>query len=135
MCQKVTFQITSFMWMRVAIIVSPVLIRSIQCLCWPFVFFISDITLKRLCRHSLDLNSGTLATICRCCMSMIFADKKTNSVGLQLADLVARPIGLKIIRPGQENSAFEILANKLYSKNGRQGVGTGYEGYGLKCFP
>lgn len=68
-------------------------------------------------------------------MSMIFADKKTNSVGLQLADLVARPIGLKIIRPGQENSAFEILANKLYSKNGRQGVGTGYEGYGLKCFP
>ncbi|ALP53302.1 hypothetical protein Tel_09110 [Candidatus Tenderia electrophaga] len=61
--------------------------------------------------------------------------QKNQLSGVQLADLVARPIGLKIIRPGQENSAFEILANKLYSKNGRQGVGTGYEGYGLKCFP
>jgi hypothetical protein len=37
--------------------------------------------------------------------------------------------------PGQENSTFDILANKLYSKNGRQGAGTGYEGYALKFFP
>jgi len=68
-------------------------------------------------------------------MELIFADKKTNSPGLQLADLVARPIGLNVIRPEQENSAFAILAKKLYSKNGRQGAGAGYEGYGLKCFP
>lgn len=66
---------------------------------------------------------------------LIFADKKTNSPGLQLADLVARPIGLHVIRPDQANRAFEILERKLYSKNGRQGVGTGYRGYGLKCFP
>lgn len=66
---------------------------------------------------------------------LIFADKKTNSLGLQLADLVARPIGLHVIRPEQENMAFDILAKKLYSRNGREGAGTGYEGYGLKCFP
>ncbi|MCG7926278.1 MAG: DUF3800 domain-containing protein [Candidatus Thiodiazotropha taylori] len=66
---------------------------------------------------------------------LIFADKKTNSPGLQLADLVARPIGLKMLRPEQENKAFEILEKKLYSKRGRQGAGTDYQGYGLKCFP
>jgi len=66
---------------------------------------------------------------------MVFADKKTNSIGLQLADLVARPIGLQVIRPEQENRAFEVLAKKLYSKNGRKGAGSGYQGYGLKRFP
>lgn len=68
-------------------------------------------------------------------IELVFADKKTNSPGLQLADLVARPIGLTVIRPEQENSAFTILAKKLYCKNGRAGAGTGYLGYGLKCFP
>jgi hypothetical protein len=66
---------------------------------------------------------------------LVFADKKTNSPGLQLADLVARPIGLRVIRPEQENRAFEILAKKLYCRNGRAGAGSGYEGYGLKRFP
>jgi hypothetical protein len=66
---------------------------------------------------------------------LIFADKKTNSPGLQLADLVARPIGLNMLRPEQENKAFEILERKLYSKHGRRGAGADYQGYGLKCFP
>ncbi len=66
---------------------------------------------------------------------IVFADKKTNSIGLQLADLVARPIGLRVIRPTQENKAFEVLEKKLYSKHGREGAGSGYRGYGLKCFP
>lgn len=66
---------------------------------------------------------------------LIFADKKTNSPGLQLADLVARPIGIHYLRPDQENKAFAVLEKKLYSKNGRQGAGSGYDGYGLKYFP
>jgi Protein of unknown function (DUF3800) len=66
---------------------------------------------------------------------LVFADKKTNSVGLQLADLVARPIGLHVINTKQENRAFTVLARKLYSKNGRSGAGMDYDGYGLKCFP
>ena len=66
---------------------------------------------------------------------LVFADKKTNSPGLQLADLVARPIGIHYLRPDQDNKAFTVLEKKLYSKNGRKGAGRGYEGYGLKCFP
>lgn len=52
----------------------------------------------------------------------VFADKKSNSSGLQLADLIARPIGLKVLRPAQENRAFEILRSKLAPN-------------GLKVFP
>ncbi len=48
---------------------------------------------------------------------IIIADKKTNSTGLQLADLVARPIGLSILRPEQPNRAFTILEKKLYQEN------------------
>lgn len=44
---------------------------------------------------------------------MLCADKKSNSTGLQLADLIARPIGLKWLRPTQENRAFEIIHPKL----------------------
>jgi hypothetical protein len=43
----------------------------------------------------------------------VFVDKKSNSSGLQLADLMARPIGLKVLRPTQENRAFEVLRPKL----------------------
>jgi hypothetical protein len=61
---------------------------------------------------------------------VVFADKKTNSGGLQFADLVARPIGLSILRPGQNNRAFEALESKFYCDGkGRR------EGWGLKCFP
>jgi hypothetical protein len=52
----------------------------------------------------------------------IFVDKKSNSSGLQLADLMARPIGLKALRPTQENRAFDILRPKLAAN-------------GLKIFP
>ncbi len=43
----------------------------------------------------------------------IFVDKKSNSSGLQLADLMARPIGLKVLRPLQENRAFDVIRPKL----------------------
>lgn len=64
-----------------------------------------------------------------------FADKKTNSAGLQLADLVARPIGLHVIKPDQSNRAFDILTQKFYCKGGRKELGKNYDGLGLKCFP
>jgi hypothetical protein len=47
----------------------------------------------------------------------IFVDKRCNSSGLQIADLMARPIGLKVLRPYQANRAFDILRPKL-SRNG-----------------
>ncbi|MBS0653555.1 MAG: DUF3800 domain-containing protein [Verrucomicrobia bacterium] len=47
---------------------------------------------------------------------IVIADKKTNSCGLQFADLTARPVGLSVLRPDQPNRAFEILRGKLYHK-------------------
>jgi hypothetical protein len=42
----------------------------------------------------------------------LFVDKKSNSVGLQLADLIARPLALKHLREGQANRALDVLASK-----------------------
>lgn len=39
--------------------------------------------------------------------------KTSNSIGLQLADLVARPIGIRCMRPGQPNRSFEIIQTKF----------------------
>ena len=66
---------------------------------------------------------------------VVFADKKTNLTGLQLADLVARPVGLNYIRPSQPNQAFELLTKKFFCDGGRAGVGRGYENVGLKIYP
>jgi hypothetical protein len=66
---------------------------------------------------------------------VLFADKKVMSSGLQLADLVARPIGLNILRPEQSNRAFEVLKRKFYCDGGRESVGKDYEGVGMKIYP
>lgn len=50
---------------------------------------------------------------------IIFSDKKSNSTGMQIADLIARPIGLKVLRPDQENRAYEIIKRKLFGKRAR----------------
>ncbi|MCV3239219.1 DUF3800 domain-containing protein [Mesorhizobium sp. ZC-5] len=42
-----------------------------------------------------------------------FSDKRTNSTGMQIADLTARPIGLKIVRPTQANRSYDAIAMKL----------------------
>lgn len=55
--------------------------------------------------------------------------KQTNSTGLQVADMVARPIGLRDLRPDQPNRAWEVLGPKLVRKQGR------LEGIGLKIYP
>lgn len=60
---------------------------------------------------------------------MRFVSKKANCSGLQLADLLARPVGLHVLRPDQINRAFEIIQPKLFTKNGN------HLGYGLKIYP
>ncbi len=47
-------------------------------------------------------------------VELLFAEKKINSAGLQLADLFGHPIGRNAINPGQPNHAFEIVARKIY---------------------
>lgn len=66
---------------------------------------------------------------------IVFADKKVNSSGLQLADLVARPIGLRVLKPQQENRAFAVLKKKFYCSGGRENAGEGFEDWGLKIYP
>ncbi len=63
------------------------------------------------------------------------ASKTSNSAGLQLADLVARPIGRHVLDPVQGNRAFDILKKKFYCEGGRCAVGKGYDQWGLKYFP
>lgn len=61
---------------------------------------------------------------------LVFADKKSNSAGLQLADLFARPVGMSVWKPAQENRAFEVLKAKFdRDPNGE------IRGWGLKVFP
>ncbi|RXK54974.1 DUF3800 domain-containing protein [Oleiharenicola lentus] len=56
--------------------------------------------------------------------------KAANSTGLQMADLMARPVGLKHFRPAQPNRAYDIIHQKLRaSPAGR------VEGWGLKIIP
>ena len=67
--------------------------------------------------------------------SPILADKRSNSSGLQLADLVARPIGRHILDMSQKNRAFEVLKPKFFCKGGRRNLGKDYFGLGLKIHP
>jgi hypothetical protein len=59
---------------------------------------------------------------------LVFADKKSNSAGLQFADLIARPVGLHLLKPEQTNRAFDVIEAKFYGGSRRNGRG-------LKCFP
>lgn len=61
---------------------------------------------------------------------IVFADKKTNSAGLQLADLTARPIGRHVLDAAQPNRAWDIIALKL-----RRSPAGETRGWGLKVFP
>lgn len=63
-------------------------------------------------------------------LRFVVADKKTNSEGLQLADLTARPIGLHVLRPAQPNRAWDVLRTKLFT-----GAYNCIDGNGLKVFP
>jgi hypothetical protein len=63
-------------------------------------------------------------------LAIRFMDKRHNSTGLQLADLVAHPIGRHVINPQQPNRAFELIGPKL-----RRGPNGRVLGYGLKIFP
>ncbi len=60
----------------------------------------------------------------------IFASKKANHCGLQLADLIARPIGRHRMKPEQANRAYSVLESKF-----RRSPTGKIDGWGLKCFP
>lgn len=59
-----------------------------------------------------------------------FASKQTNSIGMQIADLLAHPIGRKVLKPEQPNRAYDLLEKKLLRNDKGAMVG-----WGLKVFP
>lgn len=62
--------------------------------------------------------------------SIQFERKDGNSSGLQIADLIARPIADKILNPARSPERWDIVAPKLYDgTQDRRGS------YGLKIFP
>jgi len=46
---------------------------------------------------------------------LVLADKKTNSEGLQFADLVARPVGLSVVRPGRKQMVCSSCRERAVS--------------------
>ncbi len=58
------------------------------------------------------------------------APKSVNSTGLQIADMVARPIGLKVMRPGQGNRAWDGIDPKIVRSPRGKALG-----WGLKIYP
>ena len=63
------------------------------------------------------------------CFKLMFAAKGVNLGGMQLADLTARPIGLRVLRPTQPNRAYDTIEPKI--RRGPRGI----NGFGLKIFP
>ena len=82
-----------------------------------------ELEFRRVC-------DGHNAMAARLPFEILMGDKKCNSPGLQLADLVARPIGRKVLNPAQPNRAYEILERKF-----RRSPAGEVRGWGLKVFP
>ena len=61
---------------------------------------------------------------------ILIADKKTISAGLEIADLVAHPIGRKVLKKDQTNRAFDTFKDKIVGDEFGQ-----LEEIGLKTFP
>ena len=83
---------------------------------------ILELEFRRVCSQN--------ATAQQLPFEIILTDKKCNSSGLQLADLIARPIGRKILKPDQPNRAYDIIQTKI-----RRDSHGKVEGWGLKVFP
>ena len=75
-----------------------------------------ELEFRRVCDGQNTLNSQLP-------FNVIIAGKQCNSSGLQLADLVARPIGRKTLKPDQPNRAYDILAKKFAADSDGNGQG------------
>ncbi len=61
---------------------------------------------------------------------LVMIPKTSNSAGLQLTDLMARPVGIHHLRPNQTNRAYEIIETKF-----RRSPAGRIEGWGMKLLP
>jgi hypothetical protein len=82
-----------------------------------------EFAFRRVCDGANALNQ-------RLPFDLVMIPKTSNSAGLQLTDLMARPVALHHLRPDQPNRAFEIIQTKF-----RRSPAGQYEGWGLKRLP
>lgn len=61
---------------------------------------------------------------------LVMIPKASNSTGLQLTDLMARPVGIHHLRPHQPNHAYDIIESKF-----RRSPAGRIDGWGLKLLP
>jgi hypothetical protein len=74
-------------------------------------------------REAFDTFCKPDGTLNGCNLDLVFASKAHSHSGMQLADMVARPIGRHVLDPEQPNRAYDILAKKLW--NAPQAAGSG----------
>jgi Protein of unknown function (DUF3800) len=79
-----------------------------------------ELEFRRLADGDVPFGSGSGEKFLKYNWNAHFADKKSNCAGLQLADLFARPIGLKSLRPDTPNRAYDCFASKLLFPGARQ---------------
>ena len=82
-----------------------------------------ELAFRRVCDGTNTLNQPLP-------FDLVMIPKTSNSAGLQLTDLMARPVALHHLRPDQPNRAFEIIQTKF-----RRSPAGQYEGWGLKRLP
>lgn len=63
-------------------------------------------------------------------LRLVMIPKTANCPGLQIADLMARPVGIRHLRPDQPNRAYDIIEQKL-----RRSPTGKIEGWGVKVLP
>ena len=64
-------------------------------------------------------------------VDLSFNQKSQNIIGMQIADLVAYPIGKWVLDNSKENKVFEIIEKKFHKSY----KSSSYLNYGLKIFP
>lgn len=89
---------------------------------------VEDKDLELAFRRSCDQDGNSLGR--RLPLELVLAPKLGNYCGMQLADLIARPIGRHLLQPAQPNRAWDILRTKF-----RRNPDGDYRGWGLKEFP
>jgi len=84
---------------------------------------LQELDFRRICDGANALNK-------RLPLELVMIPKASNLTGLQIADLVARSVGIKVLRPMQPNRAYDIVAKKF-----RRSSAGETKGWGLKVFP
>ena len=72
-----------------------------------------ELEFRRICANRDNWGHGSM-NFTQMRFEPVFVSKRANSVGLQLADLVARPIALSVMRPNQSNRAYDIIRPKMW---------------------